>query len=81
MTFTLTLKLIKSVSPKIILFKLTINIFSKTYKKSQELNFLFSHNIHFHIGSHANFKKIENVFVITTFNLDYEYILNCLNCI
>ena len=45
------------------------------------LNFLFSHNIHFHIGSHADFKKIEHVLVITTFNLDYEYILNCLNCI
>ena len=50
-------------------------------KKSQELNFLFSPNIHFHIGSHADFLKIEHVLVITTFNLDYEYILNCLNCI
>ena len=47
-------------------------------KKSQELIFLFSHNIHFHIGSHADFLKIEHVLVITTFNLDYEYILNCL---
>ena len=53
----------------------------KHRKKSQELNFLFSHNIHFHIGSHADFLKIEHVLVITTFNLDYEYILNCLNCI
>ena len=49
-------------------------------KKSQELN-LFSHNIHFHIGSHADFWKIEHVLVITTFNLDYEYILSCLHCI
>ena len=73
----------KSVSPKInfFFFKLTINILSKTYKKSQELNFLFSYNIHFHIGSHANFLKIEHVLVITTFYLDYEYKLNCLNCI
>ena len=83
MTFTLTLKFIKSVSPKIknFFFKLTINIFSKTYKKSQELNFLFSHNINFHIGSQADFWKIEHVLAITTFNLGYEYILNCLNCI
>ena len=27
------------------------------------------------------FLKIDHVLVITTFNLDYEYILNCLNCI
>ena len=33
------------------------------------------------MGSHADFLKIEHVLVITTFNLDYEYILNCLNCI
>ena len=50
-------------------------------KKSQELNFLFSHNINFHIGSQANFWKIEHVLAITTFNLGHEYILNCLNCI
>ena len=50
-------------------------------KKSQELNFLFSHNINFHIGSQADFWKIEHVLAITTFNLGYEYILNCLNCI
>ena len=50
-------------------------------KKSQELNLLFSYNIHFHIRSHADFLIIKHVLVITTFNLDYEYILNCLNCI
>ena len=55
--------------------------FLKHIKKSQELNFLFSHNIYFHIGSQANFWKIEHVLAITTFNLGYEYILNCLNCI
>ena len=83
MTFTLTLKFIKSVSPKIkkVFFKLTINILSKTYKKISGVKFLFSHNIHFHIGSHADFWKIEPLLVITTFNLDYEYILNCQNCI
>ena len=41
---------------------------------------MFSHNIHFHIGSQVDFLKIEHVLVITTFNLGYEYILNCLNC-
>ena len=50
-------------------------------KKSQKLNFLFSHNINFHIGSQADFLKIEHVLAITTFNLGYAYILNCLNCI
>ena len=68
-TFTLTLKFIKSVS------------FLKHKKKSQELNFLFSHNINFHTGSQTDFLKIEHVLAITTFNLGYEYILNCLNCI
>ena len=39
-------------------------------------------NINFHIGSQADFMKIEHVLAnITTFNLGYEYILNCLNCI
>ena len=77
MTFTLTLKFIKSVSPKIKknFFKLIIKSFLKHIKKSQELNFLFSHNINFHIGSQADFWKIEHVLVITTFNLGYEYIL------
>ena len=84
MTFTLTLKFIKSVSPKIKknFFKLIRNILSKTYKKISGVKFfLFSHNIQFPIGSHADFLKIEHVLVITTINLDYEYILNCLNCI
>ena len=42
---------------------------------------MFSHNINFHIGSQADFWKIEHVLAFTTFNLGYEYILNCLNCI
>ena len=50
-------------------------------KKNQELIFLFSHNINFHIGSQADILKIELVLAITIFNLGYEYILNCLNCI
>ena len=66
MTFTLTLKFIKSVSPKIkiFFFKLTINIFSKTYKKISGVYFLFSHNINFRIGSQADFLKIEYVLAI-----------------
>ena len=36
--------------------------------------------MHFHIGSHAEILKIEYVLVIKTFNLDYEYTLNCLYC-
>ena len=71
MTFTLTLKFIKSVSLKIkkIFFKLTINILSKTYKKISGVKFLFSHNIYFHIGSHADFLKIEHVLVISYYNI------------
>ena len=52
-----TFKFIKSVSQK----KLTIISFLKHNKKSQELIFLFSHNIHFHIGSNAEIIKIEHV--------------------